>query len=108
MVERKIYPEYAFTANEREKAAHNQEIYNELKEKYKIYYGRNFLKDGKDCDFSQFDIVIGRRPGYNHSVYRIHKCAPSLSRDQLALICDRGSLCFGYMMTGEDFYIFED
>lgn len=110
MVERKIYPEYAFTANEGEKARCNREIYNELKEKYKIYRRdtKMQLTDGEDCDFTQYDIVIGRSAGYNHALYRIYKNAPNLSKDELALICDCGNLCFGYTMQGELFYVFED
>lgn len=110
MVERKIYPQYAFTANEYEKAKINSEIYNELKEKYKILrMGTNMrFTDGTDCDFSRYDIVIGRQAGYNHSLYKIYKNAPNLTKDELALICDCGNLCFGYTMQGELFYVFED
>lgn len=110
MVERKVYPEYAFTANESEKAKINREIYNELKEKYKIYRRdtKMQLTDGTDCDFSQYDIVIGRQAGHNHALYKIYKNAPKLARDELALICDCGNLCFGYTMQGELFYVFED
>lgn len=81
-----------------------------MKNKYKIY--RHDLKmalvDGIDCDFSQYDIVIGRKPGYHHALYTIYKNAPELSRDELALVCDCGNLCFGYTMEGGQFYVFED
>ena len=110
MVERKIWPSFAFTENEQEKAKMNAEIHKELTEKYKVY--RNDCKidlaDGKDCDFSKYDIVIGRKAGYNHALYRVYKNAPELNTTELALICDHGSLCFGYTMQGNMIYVFED
>lgn len=110
MVEKKIYAPFAFTENEREKAQRNIEIYKELKEKYKVYRHdiKIDLKDGEDCDFAEYDVVIGRKAGYHHSVYRIHKNAPNLSTAELALLCDHGSLCFGYGMQGELIRVSED
>ncbi len=109
-MERKIYSSWAFTKNESEKGKINREIYNELKQKYKVY--RNDLKhclhDGEDCDFADFDVVIGRKPGYHHSVYYIHKNAPELSTAELALLCDQGNLCFGYMMEAGHIRVSED
>lgn len=110
MVEKKIYSSFAFTENEREKGSRNYEIYKELKEKYRVY--RNDLKmeltDGADCAFADYDIVIGRKPGYNHALYRIYKNAPGLSTLELALLCDGGSLCFGYSMQGDMIRVSED
>lgn len=110
MIERKIYPRFAFTEDEQEKARCNREIYAELNSKYKIYRRdtKMTLVDGEDCDFSQFDVVIGRSAGYNHALYKVYKNAPNLSQEELALVCDCGNLCFGYTMQGELFYVFED
>lgn len=103
MVEKKIYSSFAFTENEREKGSRNYEIYKELKEKYRVY--RNDLKmkltDGADCAFADYYIVIGRKPGYNHALYRIYKNSPGLSTLELALLCNCVNLCFGYMMQGD-------
>lgn len=110
MIERKIYKSYAFTENESEKAKINREIYNELIGKYRIYYNtaKMQIADGTDCAFYQYDIIIGRQAEYHHSLYKIYKNAPNLTEDELALLCDKGSLCFGYNMQGKLFYIFED
>jgi hypothetical protein len=110
-LEKKVYSSWAFTENESEKARINREIYNELKKKYKIY--RHDLKinlvDGIDVDFKDYDVVIGRKAGYNHAEYHVYKNAPKLSIDELALICDSGNLCFGYSYQGNNnFYVFED
>ena len=55
-----------------------------------------------------YDIVLDRTPGYNHSTYSVIKNNTELSQLELALICDDGNLCFGYTMQGSQFYIFED
>lgn len=110
MIERKIYSSYAFSENESEKRKCNAEIFEELKKKYKIFRKDNGLTvtDGVDCNFADYDIVIGRKPEYHHALYRIYKNAPKLSEDELALICDHGNLCFGYRISDGDFYVFED
>jgi len=108
--ERKIHSSYAFTENEREKMAENYETHKALKEKYRVF--RHDLKmiliDGEDCNFSDYDVVIGRKAGYAHALYRIYKNAPNLSTLELALLCDSGNLCFGYMMEGSDIRVSED
>ncbi|MEG0681339.1 MAG: hypothetical protein RR581_06890 [Eubacterium sp.] len=109
-MERKVYSSWAFSENEREKSEINYLIYQELMSKYRVY--RNDLKpiivDKEDCDFENYDVVIGRKPGYHHSVYTIYKNSPKLSISKLALLCDGGNLCFGYSMKGEKIYVFED
>ena len=106
----KIYSPWAFTESEKEKAQVNRKIYDELKEKYRVYRHdlKISLRDGEDCNFSDYDVVIGRRPGYLHSVYKIHKNEPQLSELELALLCDLGNLCFGYSMQGEGICVNED
>lgn len=110
-MEKIIYSQWAFTENEREKAKINREIYNELKTKYKVYRHdlKQYLKDKVDVNFDEYDVVIGRNACYHHGEYSIHKNAPNLNRDELALLCDSGNLCFGYKMIGiNEFYVFED
>lgn len=100
-IEKKIYSSWAFEKNESEKAHCNREIYKELCEKYKI--SRYNVENPDD-----YDIVLDRTPGYNHSTYSVIKNNTELSQLELALICDDGNLCFGYTMQGSQFYIFED
>ena len=100
-IEKRIYPAYAFTENEREKATMNRTIYNELKEKYRI---SSYKVDKLD----DYDIVLDRTPGMYHSVYKVIKNNTQLSDLELALICDEGSLYFGYSRHGNEFYINED
>lgn len=110
MVERKIYNSFAFSENEREKMQTNHSIFQELKGKHRIY--RNDcvinLTDGKECNFADYDIVIGRKACYHHGEYRVYKNAPSLSMLELALICDNGNLCFGYGIRGDIISVSED
>lgn len=110
-MENKIYSQWAYTENEREKARINREIYNELKRKHKVYIhgSKRHLKDKIDINFDEYDVVIGRNACYLHGEYMVHKNAPKLSNDELALLCDSGNLCFGYKKSGvNEFYVFED
>lgn len=110
MIENKIYASWAFSEDENEKMEINRNIYVVLMEKYRIYRNdlTNKLVDKADCDFGEYDIVIGRKAGYHHSEYTIFKNSPKLTNTELALLCDQGSLCFGYTMEGEVIYVFED
>ena len=100
MVERKIYSAWAYTENELDKAKINQSIYQELKEKYKIAYSQyqyNLEKERVEMiNAEDFDIIVLGTPGYAHTTYSIIKNGPDLSKEDLALICDKGNLCFGY------------
>ena len=109
-MEKKIYSSWAFTANESEKSGINNEIYHELKEKNKVYRSdfKSNLQDGVDCNFEEYDVVIGRQPGYLHSTYIVHKNSNNLSNLELALLCDCGNLCFGFRMEGKQIRINED
>lgn len=100
-IEKRIYPAYAFTENEREKSIMNSTIYNELKEKYRI---SRYKVDNLD----DYDIVLERKPDIYRSTYKVIKNSTQLSDLELALICDNGSLCFGYSGHGNEFYINED
>ena len=101
-IERKVYSSWAFKENESEMAKINHEIYKELKEKYRIAKSpRKYNPDTKqmeDVNFDDYDIVLEGSPGYGHCLYTLHKNNTNLSNDELALICDDGNLCFGYMM----------
>lgn len=99
-LEKKIYNSYAFSENEREKAKINYEIFKELESKYKVY--RHGFSLNPDIDIKEYDIVIGRKPGYHHAVYNIIKNEPKLNTDELLLLCDGGNLCFGGSMIGKN------
>ena len=78
-LEKKIYREWAFTGNESEKASINREIYKELCEKYKI---SKYEVENPD----DYDIVLKRTAGYNHSTYAVIKNNTNLSQLELALM----------------------
>jgi len=46
--------------------------------------------------------------GYGHTVYRVISNPENLSTVELALIADRGSLCFGYRLENGNITIRED
>jgi hypothetical protein len=95
-IEKRIYPAYAFTENEREKSIMNSTIYKELKEKYRI---SRYKVDNLD----DYDIVLDCKPDIYRSTYKVIKNNTQLSDLELALICDDGSLCFGYSRHGNKF-----
>lgn len=110
MIEKKIYSPWAFTENEDEKAASNRQIYEKLMKEYRVYRhdSKIDLEDRVDCNLADYDVVIGRKAGYAHTLYKIRKNRPSLSNDELALLCDHGNLCFGYSMQGDMIRVSED
>lgn len=103
-LEKKVYKSWAFTENELEKRDINSLIYKELKDKYKISRStrvyNSTLKGMEDVILDDYDIVLDSTPCYGHTKYKIVKNNTELSRDEIALICDRGNLCFGYRMEG--------
>lgn len=111
-LERKVYEPWAFTDRSEEKGKINVEIYQELTSKYKITSESQFWnkdkKQWEEKDLSDYDLVYSRTPAYNHSEYRIIKNTTDLSQDEIALILDEGNLCFGYMMSGSTYHVFED
>ena len=100
-IEKKVYSPWAFTKDEMEKRDMNNTIYNELCEKYKI-------SSSSVDNIDDYDIVLRRTPGYNHSTYEVIKNTTDLSQDELALICDNGNLCFGYRCDNNIFIIYID
>lgn len=88
-LERKIYSPWAYTKDEDEKRDINYDIYSELMKKYKM--------TGPDAD-----IIYSCRKGCTQTTYTLIKKPKELSLDELALICDRGNLCFGYHAENEN------
>jgi len=87
MLEKRIYSPWAFSENESEKAKINREIYKEIKDKAQVEYVRS---------------------GYGHAVYKVISNPENLSISQLALICDKGNLCFGHRTEGKNIVIHTD
>lgn len=112
-LERKIYNQWAFTENEDEKSKINREIYEELKEKWRIARNTEFYnaetKQMEKINFDDYDLIYERKAGYAHGEYTILKNETDLSDNELALIFDGGNLCFGYTKESDNFfYVFED
>jgi|LSQX01.2.fsa_nt_gb hypothetical protein len=105
-VERKIYEGYAFTENEIEKHRINYQIYKEELEPK----AQQFFSDKRPTeeDLKNFVCYECIKHGYGHNVFRILSNPYNFSDDQLALICDRGNLCFGYTKEGDKIKIFAD
>ena len=102
MVEKKVYDGWAFSENENEKGDVNHEIYEDILKRYKV------SRNSEDYENNSVDLVLARAAGHNHSTYRVLKNTTNLTQDEIALVCDNGNLCFGYMMEGKQFYVFED
>lgn len=108
-MEKRVYESYAFTENEEEKMAINREIYSELQEKYKIIKVSDIEhRSPTEDELNNNDIVYSRKACYGHGEYRIYKCPKEVGLNELALICDRGNLCFGYSGSKNKLTVFED
>lgn len=108
-LEKQVYSSYAFTENENEKMKINGEIYDELKEKYKILKISDVNhKEPTKEELEQNDIIYSRKACYGHGEYRIYKCPEEVTLNELALICDGGNLCFGYSGSKNYLSVFED
>lgn len=112
-LEKKVYPSWASSRDYLKKRDINLEIYAEPLKKYKV------SRSGKTYDLEtqrfvpinpdDFDVVIEPLGcGYATSKYHVVKNAPSLSLDELALICDDGNLCFGYRGSESRIVIYTD
>lgn len=104
-MEKRIYSGWAFSEGEGEKAKINIEMYEELKKKYKI-----LIMSGVKFDrLWEEDVVLEYLgTGYGNEKYRIVKNNPNLSNHELALIADKGNLCFGYRIEGNIIVISTD
>jgi len=84
-MEKKIYSEWAYTENEKEKASINREIYEEIKHLGKAER-------------------IGT--SYGCATYRVTPTTDrKLTPHEMALIADQGNLCFGYRSGGQNIVV---
>lgn len=86
-LEKKVYSSWAFTKDEDAKYAMNRIIYEEIKGKATLAFAGY---------------------GYNHEKYEVVDNPHNLSTDELALIADKGNLCFGYRTEGKYIVIHTD
>lgn len=97
------------------------ERYKELNEKYNIAHGtfnmvpRDFegtLRERKELIedvMLAYDVVVDYAgAGYAHQKYRVLRNTPNLSAKDLAIICDKGNLCFGYRAEGSIICVYTD
>lgn len=108
-MEKKIYSSWAFKENEEEMMKINRQIYEELKERYKILKVSDIdHKVPTSEELERNDIVYSRKACYAHGEYKIYKCPEEVTLNELALIFDDGNLCFGYRGNKNFLSVFED
>lgn len=91
----KVYTNWAFDEDADMKRKANIQTYKELESKYRVMHC--FRSNLDKVNMEEYDIVIASTgSGYAHEKYIIEKNQPRLDFDELALLCDRGNLCFGY------------
>lgn len=84
----------------------NQKRYNELLKHYKVSLNNSWVTT---IQVDAFDVVLqfcGR--GYANEQYRIIKNGPGLSDEDLAIICDRGNLPFGFRRQDDIIIVYID
>lgn len=80
----------------------NISSYRLLESKYRI---ANYVVTNSE----RYDVIVNRVGDSSVSIiYKVIKNAPGLSADELALICDKGNLCFGYVMKDDRIIIYTD
>ena len=81
----------------------NNKIYKELYPMFK-YTNNNYSNE----DLSKYVVFSDLGFGYANHSYRVHSNPYNLSDDEIALVLDRGNLCFGYRRNGDVFTIYID
>ena len=95
MLEKKVYTCWAFDEDAAKKRRINEDIYDELQDKVRyIYKGDKCTTD----DLLNFCCLECIGSGYANMKYRVLSNPYNFSNDELALLADRGNLCFGYRM----------
>lgn len=80
--------------------------YKELQQQYKIAHS---ARDLTSAQFNEYDVVVERcGSGYAHTKYRVLSNKAGLSTKDLAIICDKGNLCFGYRTEGQIICVYTD
>lgn len=109
-LEKKVYSQWAFEEHGNEMAKINQEIYKELKPKIKRCFvdyqthKPNYTAD----DLEQYCCFESAGSGYASMRYRVLSNPHNLTDDELALMADGGSLCFGYRKEDTTIVVYTD
>ena len=82
----------------------NNKIYQELQPLFKYASNHNY----NDEDLNKYIVFSDLGFGYANHRYRVHSSPYNLSDDEIALVLDRGNLCFGYRRNGDVFTIYID
>ena len=82
----------------------NNKIYQELQPLFKYASNHNY----NDEDLNKYIVYSDLGFGYANHSYRVHSNPYNLSDDEIALVLDRGNLCFGYRRNGDVFTIYID
>ena len=82
----------------------NNKIYNELYPMFKYAKNNGYSNE----DLSKYVVFSDLGYGYANHRYRVHSNPYNLSDDEIALVLDRGNLCFGYRRNGDVFTIYID
>ena len=82
----------------------NNKIYNELYPVFKYVKNNDYSNE----DLSKYVVFSDLGFGYANHRYRVHSNPYNLSDDEIALVLDRGNLCFGYRKNGDVFTIYID
>ena len=61
-----------------------------------------------DEDLNKYVVFSDLGFGYANHRYRVHSNPYNLSDDEIALVLDRGNLCFGYRRNGDVFTVYID
>lgn len=113
MIEKKVYPGWAFSKDYENLSKINSEIYKELTSKYKISVTSKRFKPSalsfQPIDFNKYDLIYDQEnillspPGTRR--FFIRKRNTALSDDEIALILDEGNLCFGYRKQSDECFV---
>lgn len=83
----------------------NRERYNELCQQYKV----GFVDSRDKNEINKYDVALENAGvGYAHRLYRVIKNEPNLKDFELALIADKGNLCFGYERRNDYICVYTD
>ena len=105
MINRKVNVEWAFSPDGQELSAENNEIYNELRPYTKII---GYNESPTPEELNKFVCYEYAGTGYANQQYHILSNPHNFTSDELALICDRGNLCFGYRRMGNTITVYTD
>lgn len=96
----KIHIAWAYSEDAEQKAAENQFYFQNLREQFHIARSTDYMYRNADI------IIVPILTQPDIRTYQIVKNKPKLSYDELALIADTGSLCFGYRRDGDKLIIY--